>query len=376
MKANPRELQQRLGLHLGTYDRRVEAAVRALASATRQPAEAALAHFRRCRATLEAAANRRAPAAPSAEPSAENLAAQLPTLFEFVLTLAERQNKGFAFLTQGHPSGTLPENMQALLEGVTELELTAERGAVAGLLIDLFRLHFPKPAALRDFSGLALALLVGFVPTGEGHELKLYFNTRLGTQRGYREAVSGTLARLGIDAPGLAERVLDELYTDEAVFYGTGVDLDAGPDGRLKLYFHYPRTALAELAPRLERLGGAEGATTTELLRDLANLLRYFDAQALTDTMEIAVALSAKAAPACKVTLFCRAESQRHSAQDSLFTYLRKLGYPVEGLRRTLRALAQGCAEGVVWEHALHAIALEPATGGSPRLNVYLHPVL
>ena len=102
----------------------------------------------------------------------QQLMGQMPAAIELVLTLSRGAPRGFAYLTQGSSGATLVDALTTLLRGVLELHLASNGSAeTATQIADVFRAIFPNMSSLADFSPLAQALLVGFVPRGDSVEL-------------------------------------------------------------------------------------------------------------------------------------------------------------------------------------------------------------
>ncbi len=352
-----------------SYPERCERAVEVLAQGCGADGAAEVARFRWCRERLS-----KAPLPVEQGNILANLAQwvahESPLLFELVLTYAGGGPRGFAYLTQGRPSGTLPANLAALLAGTLQLHLEAGGARDdAELLVDLFRLAFPHLGRLADYSPLAQGMIVGAAPDGAGIGLKVYFNTRLDAAGGHGERVRGMLERCGVQGGHLYEALYRP--AEGVHFHGVGVDLDraGAAANRAKLYLRLPRAALpGALTTLSSHLEGKHLPAARAFVDAMAG-------QALVDSVELAVALR-QGAPTLKLTLFFATREVGAGDLDRVASYLSDHGYDPALVRDTAAALSHGAERAQLQPHPLHAVGVEMPMGDQPKINVYLQPVM
>lgn len=302
--------------------------------------------------------------------------AELPLIFEFVLTLSGNGPRGFSYITQGRPSATLPESLGSLLEGALYTHLESGGDARDGeLLAELFRTSFVALDRLEDYSPLAQGLIVGVVPTAERLQLKIYFNTRLDPTPGHRARVDAILQRLGLDGSA----VYDALYEgiDGARFHGVGVDFDGDGHRRAKLYVRLDRNLLDQSLDLLGNLISQAQAldAQTEILQPAREVLRALASDALADEIELAAALSDDEPLTAKLTVFFGSRDVGQREEQQLLSYLVALGYPTAGVAKALSIFAPAEVR-EKRRSPLHGVGIEVPKGERPKINIYLQMAL
>jgi hypothetical protein len=336
------------------YVARCEAGVAALAQATGFSPESEVERFRALRARLER--RDRAVADPFAWMRRE-IGAVLAAAYEMVLVYREGTARGFALLTQGAYGAPVPQRTALLFE--TAVASYVEGGGdvrAAEWLADAFRTSFPDLAALGAYDATAQAMVVGFVPKRRGGiELKVYFNTRL-SPGANRDRVRALLATGGI-VPADFERLYDALYDEAhgARFAGVGLDVEAGPIRRMKLYVRTPTDRLAEHAAAL-----GDPMKLPELPRAL-----------LADEAELGLALRSDGGRSQKLTLFFDSAAPADPVLSAAVALLGRSGADPQPLRLAFDALRlDNPATGL--RQPLHGIGVE--SGAPAKLNLYLQP--
>jgi hypothetical protein len=286
----------------------------------------------------------------------------LPAAYEFVLVYRDGAPRGYAILTQGAYGASLPERTRLLFEIAVRAYLDGGGDVrAAELLADVFRAAFPDPSVLSAYDAAAQALVIAFVPRRRGLELKAYVNTRLAPGN-HRDRVRSVLAAAGT-APADYDALYDALYDEArgARFVGVGLDVEAAPARRAKLYVRTPVDGLAAHAAALPLSDGGLVESSLALV----------DRRLLADDAELAVALRSDGTRSLKLTLFFSPRLEGEAAVSAAAAAMAHLRCDATALRAVCAALACASpATGV--RQPLHGLGFE--SGTAAKLNVYLQP--
>lgn len=363
-------------LELEGYTDRCERAVEMLAKCCGMDAAREVDRFRWCRERLGKQATTNTTADLFGQIT-QAVGGMMPLIYEFVLTYSGDGPKGFAYLTQGRPGASLPDNLAGLLSGTLQMQIE-DRGSEeeAAILADMFRLAFPDIAALAQFSALAQGMIVGVAPAGEKIRLKIYFNTRLDPSGAHREKVGAMLQRCGLDDQGMYAA----LYADVegSHFHGIGVDLDGDGSRRAKLYVRVPQTKLLPtLRGVASRLGSGDNAdAATALIEPVQQMIGALDGTAMADEVELAAALRDDGEPTLKVTVFFASAHVEDADTTRVANYLESLDYNADPVREAITVLGEGHERASAQKHPLHGVGIELPVGARPKINIYAQPVI
>jgi len=360
------------GQGLRDYQRRAQVAVRSLAQAAGLDGDHETQRFSHIMEQLRAGVHQ-----PSQTDGLAALQAvvveQMPNVVELVMTYAAGTYRGFGYLSEGKPRGSLPETLRFQLENGLRCYLS-HGGAMAdaGVLADVFALIFPNIEALAEHSGMAQAMLLGFVPTAEGLGMKVYFNTKLLGGKSHRTRVVAFMDYLGLDGAKHYDALHDSF--DGLSFAGVGLDLDGGPVRRAKLYIRVERGGLESHLPRLLETMGLDASAGA--LGVAQGLLKGTEGEAATDDVELAIGLSGQGYQTLKLTTFFLDSSQSEEPTIQVASYLRANGYEPKAFVEAVGILSERVTEPGVKKQPVHALGIEYPVGESPKVNVYLTPLL
>lgn len=320
-----------------------------------------------------------------------DVAARLPTLVQFVITINPDGRTTFGFLTQGRPRTTLPETLRSLLCAILRIHLDAKgMPTAAQQIIDIFRLTFPDLERLREFDPTASAMMLACPGHRDHAGLKLYLNTRMGAGAAHEKTLEAILKTCALYEEAFFRRFHEHLYTGDARFYGIGLDIEApdervdpsrqgySPIRRAKLYVHVPMAQLDQLKENLcEMVGGGEAAKSLEQeVQASRRLLDAFEPSCLSNHLEVGIAIQAGEVPKAKFVVFFNNNEAESTATAGLVAYLKQLGQPTSGITTALTDLGEDTLRGVVFPRALFGVGVESNANGKPRVNIYMRPVI
>ena len=302
----------------------------------------------------------------------EKIIEGMANIVEFVLTYSNGHLARFGYLTQGKPGRTLSSSLSTLLANTFRLYLgNAGLPKNAELLADVFALSFPNMNLFSEHSSMAQGLLLGVVPTDCGVGFKLYFNTRLGGA-GHRARLEKIFARVGVN--GLP--FYDSLYENatKVSFHGLGIDLFGAEPPRLKVYVRVPRASVGEEIARVlegmdrERLDGA--------LQTCEGFLGALEDPLSADEVELAVGIRSEGLPTLKLTTFFISKGDGDSVGRKIGSYLKSVGCSPKAFEKAAVEAARGVESTAVEDHPYHGVGIELPVGETPKVNVYMRPVI
>ena len=302
----------------------------------------------------------------------ESIIEGMANIVEFVLTYSEGRITRFGYLSAGKPGNSLSASLSALLANTFRLYLgNGGHPDNAELLADIFALSFPDTNLFASHSNMAQGMLLGVVPTEFGVGFKVYFNTRLGGGR-HRERLQSIFERVGVD--GIS--YYDSLYenAEKASFHGVGIDLFGAQPPRLKVYVRVPRVNIRQEIERV--LDGMERGKLEGVLETCEKFLGALEDPMLADDVELAVGLRPKGKPTLKLTAFFVSKGEADSVGAKIRDYLSELGCPLPVLEKAALESVAGVESTGVEEHPYHGVGIELPAGDTPKVNVYLRPVI
>lgn len=301
--------------------------------------------------------------------------AESPLIVELMLGLVGQEATGFGYRSLGRYGGSVLASARPVLEGT--LRFMLESGAApadAELVVNEFKLAYPRLDALEDFAEHTPVLLVGVVPRGPTARFQALFNTRLGNPEGHERALEAMFTRARAGWPGFAPLLYDTVYRDDVRFSGLGVEVEPGRPWRSHAYLLLDRAELPLVAEGLPRLLASAPlpATADAALAGAAQLLAAFPREHTTGDLELSIALEEGSPPRARFSVMLT----RHDPEQ-LAAFLREQGSDLTTVQPILDALTAKVEQGEVVKEPVHAIALTPAREGkAARIDLTLEAPL